>query len=220
MTLNQLAASVANTLRHPHNHELKERIKDLFKEQIALFIRRSIKEHGIDNILIVSYTSPIVKIKTPSSPIKEDIETPTFRTEYKVPKPIRYPGDSPFVYVGTTDRLLSFPYRLPHEHNLALSFFSTGSYYSYYLNNGFIHINTKEHNIFKPRYILVEGLFESPEEVLSMYDDIDGQDIQLPFSADLVGLIRDRVTNLAGAIAQEDPRVEINPHQINQQTNE
>lgn len=212
MTLNQYAASIANALKQPFNHELKERIKDLLKEKVAVYIRRGIDRHGIDDTILVSYTAKLTRVDPLNKPIEEDIKTTSYklRTEFKVPRPIRYRGDSPFIYVGSDDRLMSLPMRNPVEHQLMHSYLSSGGFYSYYLANGYIFINDRPDNKFKSHYILIEGIWESPEQVLSMYDGVDGQDIQLPIPLDVMGLFREEILQLLGSIPPSDIRVEHN----------
>lgn len=207
MTLNQEASNVANTLRQPFNHELKERAKDLIKSELALYIRRSVKDHGIDTMLLLSYVAPITKAPAYPNPIKELKDRTVIRTKYRVPTPVRFENDAPFTYVGTSDGLVSFPMRNANEASIAYLSSSTGSVYSYRIENGYIIINDKPNNTFKSDYIKIESIFESPEEVLSMYDDIDGQDIQLPFPSDLLAIVRSKVLQSLGAIYPDDIKV-------------
>lgn len=208
MTLNQLADSVANAINQPFNHELRERIKDLFKEKFATFIRRSVQQHGIDNTLLLSYTTNIVKVDKYNKPIDNELKQFKLRTEFKVPTPVRFANDAPFTYVGTDDGLLSFPYRNEYEATLTYSFFSTGEFYSYYLSNGYIFINDKPNNRFKGTSIKIESIFESPEEVINIYNEVDGQDTQLPIPLDIINLARVEIMQLVSAIPTDDIAVD------------
>lgn len=207
MTLNQEASSIANTLRQPFNHELKERAKDLIKQALALHIRRSVKEHGIDNTLLLSYSAEIVNIPKYEEPITELKQDYKIRTKYRVPTPVRFKNDAPFTYVGTNDGTHSFPMRNPGEALNMHSYSSTGESYSYYIHNGFIVINSRPYHTFKGKYILVESIFENPEEVITMYKDDDGQNIQLPFPADILAIIRNDVIQSLGSIMPDDIKV-------------
>lgn len=204
MTLNQEASGIANTLNQPFNHELKERAKDLIKQELALYIRRSVRDHGIDQTTLISYDAEIVRVPKYNKPIKEKSEEVIIRTKYKVPTPVRFENDSPFTYVGSVDGMVSFPIRNPAEATILYLYSSTGESYSYYLHNGYVVINDKPNHTFKHLYIKIESIFENPEEVLSIYDDIDGQDIQIPIPADLMASIRDKVLQTLGAIPPND----------------
>ena len=207
MTFNQLAASVANALNQPFNHELKERVKDLFKEHIAMYIRRSIQQHGIDNTLLLSYTAEVERTSLYNSPIPNKKTISKIKTINKVPTPIRFQNDAPFTYVGTDDGLLSFPYRNPFESQLTYSYFPTGEFFTYYLSNGFIVINERPNNSFKGKYIRIESIFENPEEIINMYDNVDGQDTELPFPLDIINIARKEILQMLGAIPTEDIKV-------------
>lgn len=211
MTLNQLADSIANQLRQPFNHELRERIKDLFKEEMSLYIRRSIKEHGIDDILKISYTAKLKLVDELNDPIEDSKKKDKLlRTQFRIPTPVRIKNDSPFTFVGSANRRTSIAKRNLREHYLMHSFSSTGISFSYDYINGYIYLYDHKDNKYKSDYILIESIFESPEEVLSIYDDVDGQDIQLPMPADLVAIIRDKVLQRVGSVQQKDISVEQN----------
>lgn len=204
MTLNQLADSIANQLNQLDNHELKERIKDLFKQEISLYIRRSVRDHGIDNILKLSYDSKLIKVDSFNNIVKEDVKNYVIRTEYRVPTPVRFSNDAPFTKVSSMDGLITIPNRNKREHLIMHSFSFTGGPYSYEYKNGYIVIYDTPDKKFKANYITIESIFESPDEVLSMYNNIDGQDIQLPMPMDMIANAKDRVLQFIGSKLQED----------------
>ena len=211
MTLNQLAASIANQLRQPFNHELQERIKDLFKEEMALYIRRSIKEHGIDDGLKLSYTAKLKYVNELNDPVEDDKnKAKLLRTQFRIPTPVRIKNDSPFTFVGTANRRIGIAKRNVREHTLMHSFSSTGISFSYDYINGHIYVYDHKDNTYKSKYIVIESIFESPEEVLSIYEDVDGQDIQLPMPADIIAIARDKILQRVGSIPQKDISVEQN----------
>ena len=207
-TLNQIADSIANNLKQPFNHELKERVKDYVKQELATLIRRSTKEHGIDEQLILTYDSEIIKVNLYDEPVEEDVKGYKLRSKYRIHKPVRIKNDSPFIYVGTIDGLHSFPIRNEREATIMHSFSFIGESYSYYISNGYIYINTRPHNRYKSKYIRIKAIFENPDEVLSMYDDIDGQDIELPIPIDMIPLFIDKVIQRIGVIRPRDISIE------------
>ena len=214
MTLNEQAALIANTINQPFNHELKERIKDLYKQQMALYIRRSIKEHGVDSSLVIGYNAELIKVGRYNKPIHNEKDDFILRTKYRVPAPVRYPGDSPFIYVGTSDGLISYPMRNQVEGYIMHLYLSTGGSRSYRLENGYIYINEHPHFTPKLETIKVEGIFENPEEVLSMYNDADGQDLHLPFPADIAAIIQGNVLQLIGSVPPKDISVNQSDNKI------
>ena len=58
-TLNQLSSRIVNMIGQPDNHELRERVKDMFKNIFAKYIRQSSERHGIDEILTLSFIASI-----------------------------------------------------------------------------------------------------------------------------------------------------------------
>ena len=61
----------------------------------------------------------------------------------------------------------------------------------YYLDNGYIIIdypraNGEVDNRNKLNEILITGIWENPEEVITMFDNEDGQDVELPFPNDML----------------------------------
>jgi hypothetical protein len=207
ITLNQISSDIASNLGQPFNHELKERIKDIVKAEFATYIRQSIERHGIDDQLILSYISEVEEITKAGLPITEDIKIHKFRTKNKVPATVRYSRDSPFIFVGSVDEGISYPYRDIRTNYYSSFFFSNGKITTYHLENGYIFIESLHPINFKAKYIKIKDIFESPEQILSMYDNNDGQDIQLPLPIDIITIFRDKVIKIVGAVIQNDVNV-------------
>lgn len=192
-TLNSLAARIANMLGQPYNIELKERAKSMVKDLFANRIRQSIQKSGIDDQLKLTFAVPIENIN-----IKDIIgynrELETFNnvlgTRNKIPVPIRVSNDAPFmdVFDKYGNRYTYISDMTSHLFRAYL--FPTGAHSSYTLvNNHLIIIKssntievTDKRNIDD---LLITGIWRDPEEVLTMYQDDDGQDIEIPFPADM-----------------------------------
>ncbi|KAF5080362.1 hypothetical protein DSECCO2_120040 [anaerobic digester metagenome] len=207
MTLNQIAASFANHLNQSSNHELLERIKDMVKEELAMWIRRSVKEHGIDDMLILSYYAEVGMFDAYGNPVEEIYKDYVIRTKYRVPTPVRINNDSPFIYVGSINGQVSYPKRSAYEATLNHLFLPTGGLYSYSISNNYITINDVPHRRFKADTIRIDAIFESPEQVLSMYEDVDGQDLELPIPLDIIPLMRDTIIERLGIIVPDTTEV-------------
>lgn len=207
MTLNQIAASYANHLNQSSNHELIERIKDMVKEELAMWIRRSVKEHGIDSTLVLSYYAEVGMFDAYDNPVEELYKDYVIRTKNKVPTPVRIYNDSPFIYVGSINGLVSYPNRSINEATINHLFLPTGGVYSYRLENGYVIINDVPHRRFKATTIKIDAIFESPEQVLSMYADVDGQDLEIPLPLDIIPLMRDTIIKRLGMIIPDTTEV-------------
>lgn len=193
-TLNQLSTRIANMINQPDNHELKERIKDMFKTTIAKYIRQSTEKNGIDDILTLTFIASVDKLDyedlRPSEyniPYKKTI----IGTVHKIPVPIRIHNDSPFLYVGT---VTGEPYKYLNsiaELKFQNSLYPTGQLVCYHIENGHIIIH-KANSMAEVEdrrtisNIMIKAIWENPDEVLSMFKDVDGQDMELPFPADMI----------------------------------
>ena len=225
-TLNQCANRIASIINQPYNHELKERIKDMVKGMFANRIRQSVEKHGIDNILKLSFIAPVEELNY------EDIFPTEYRisnkikllgTKYKVPTPVRLHSDAPFTFVGNT---IGQPYLYESSLTSAIIRVSgratslpTGSLHFWFILNGRIIIINKndsendESTIRDNRPInevLITGIFENPEEVLSYFTNNDGQDIELPLPNDMIEDIIHTILKVEFNIYPKDEDIKIN----------
>lgn len=105
-TLNQLSSRIVNMIGQPDNHELRERVKDMFKNIFAKYIRQSSERHGIDEILTLSFIASIDELDYDTiRPSKYRIlnKRKLIGTVNKLPVPIRIFNDSPYLYVGSVN---------------------------------------------------------------------------------------------------------------------
>ena len=95
-TLNQLSSRIVNMIGQPDNHELRERVKDMFKNIFAKYIRQSSERHGIDEILTLSFIASIDELDYDTiRPSKYRIlnKKKLIGTVNKLPVPIRIFND-------------------------------------------------------------------------------------------------------------------------------
>jgi hypothetical protein len=209
MTLNEISAFIANQLNQPFNHELKERIKVSAKAELALYLRRSIERHGIDDSLKLGFHAEVHRVNVfDSTIIEEDVEDNIVKTKNKIPYPLRYSGDSPFILVATADRRMSLPKRSISEMNILNEHLAQRPSFSYDLVNNYIEIYDKKEYAFKGKYIYIEAIWENPEEILAIYEDLDSHDINLPIPLDLLSYIKDRVFKFYASVPQENIAIE------------
>jgi hypothetical protein len=193
-TLNQYAARVANMIGQPDNQELKERVKDMIKTGFANRIRQSTERNGIDNILKLSFIATVEEKEFKDihpSQYKVVEGKPVLCTSNKIPVPVRIKNDAPFTFVGTVNGI---PFRYsssPVERRFHPICSPTGTLAGYYLDNGYIIVdypraNGEVDNRNKLNEILITGIWENPEEVITMFDNEDGQDVELPFPNDML----------------------------------
>ena len=211
-TLNLVADKLANLLKQPDNHELKERIKESFKNLMATYIRQSVEKHGIDDSLVISFEVKLITTKFPESIFHEQ-GIQVKRTEFKLPTPVRFQNSSPFVYVG--DGVNAFTYVNEREFTKTISSFPSGSSLIYLYKNGYIYCKSMDDtHIIKHESLRADSIYENPEEVLGYYNlESDFQDTVLPFPRDILARITtELLRNEFGVIP--------NPNEIKVELNE
>lgn len=193
-TLNQLAARIANMINQPDNQDVLERAKDMLKNTFAKYIRQSSERHGVDDILTLSFIAEVDELNYSNVRKSENniINKETLLgTVHKVPVPIRVFNDAPFLYVGSVNgdsyKYLSNISELKFMSNI----YPIQQSICYTLENGRILLHKNKHKIIiddrRPiNEILIKAIWENPEDVLTMYEDIDGQDIELPYPQDII----------------------------------
>lgn len=203
-TLNLVADKLANLLKQPDNHEVKERIKESFKNLMATYIRQSVEKNGIDEALVLPFEVELVNITYPESIFHtEGIEIK--RSKYKIPTPMRIPNSAPFVSVS--DGMSAFTYVNEREFKKSISSFPTGNILIYIFTNGYIYCrSTDETHKIKSTVARVESIYENPEEVIDYYNmESDFQDTVLPFPRDILARITTEVLrNEFGVIPNPD----------------
>lgn len=199
VTLNQLGSKISNILGKPGDHNIQERAKSACKALFATYIRQSIERYGIDEVLKVSFNVPLKCV--PLTDIENTYagigtETCVFTTEHKVPIPLRMQNDAPFLQVYTQHddgSFINYTYASTSMASLLTSIYSpTGVWGSYQIINGKLKIiikntlNDLEIEAKNYRFVTLVYIAESPEDVIAMYSEEDGQDVELPLPADLV----------------------------------
>ncbi|MBD5584354.1 MAG: hypothetical protein HDQ88_04680 [Clostridia bacterium] len=198
-TLNQLGSKISNILGKPGDHNIQERAKSACKALFATFIRQSIERNGIDEAFKVSFNVHLVKVPL------TDIENTyagignrdmVFTTEHKVPTPVRITNDAPFLHVYTQHAdgsFINYKYANNSMAPLLTSIYSpTGVWGAYQIVNGKLKIiikNTLKDFVIDEcdyKYLTLVYIAENPEEVISMYSEDDGQDVELPLPADMI----------------------------------
>jgi len=206
-TLNQYASRVANILGRQADHALLERVKDAFKDIFATRIRQSISRSGIDNAFVISCELPIV---IDNSTTIKDFKI--FKTTSKVPVPVRFNNDAPFTFVGIKEGI-SFSHRTLFEIIKSSQCDVKGflKYYTY--GDGFIRVfiltkySDLELSSTTFEKIIIKSIFENPEEVISIMNNVDSQTAELPFPSDMLeSILQELLKTEFGYVA---PEVEI-----------
>ena len=188
ITLTAQADKIANILRQPDNHELKERIKESFKNMVARHIRQSFEKHGIDDNVLLSFEAKLIDVKYPESNFYKEGRSMK-RSEYKLPAPIRFGGSAPFVSVSDGARAYTYIHPRELHHNSII--LSTGQSGIYIYENGYVYCsNLDETSKLKTQYVYVSSPWEDPEQVLDFYNtESDFQNTVIPVPRDIITAI-------------------------------
>lgn len=221
-TLNQLGSKIANILGKPGDHTIQERAKDACKSLFATYIRQSVERNGIDEVLKVSFNAPLVKV--PLTDIENTYagigaKDVVLTTEHRIPTPLRLPNDAPFLHVYTQHddgSFITYKYANNSLVPLLTTVYSpTGVWGVYQIVNGKLKIIIKntlrsfEINAKNYKFVTIVLVAENPEDILTMYSEEDGQDIELPLPADMIERITYEVLRIEFGIKPTENEVKI-----------
>ena len=193
-TLNTLAIQVASSFDRDSDFLFIERIKDLIIQTRNLFVHRETDKYGINDRYIQPYLATLEKVNAsvdPTIPSRYEI----LRTTNKIPAPIRFNSDVPFVFVGSLDRMIGFrnikPYSIRNSRNLRL----IGNAICYFYTNEYIYIwnNTKLERI------LVEAIYERLDVTKDSTDPTGlcyKDDMEFPLAGDMLNDVIKEVINI------------------------
>lgn len=140
-------------------------------------------------------------------------------TKYKVPTPVRIQSDAPFAFVGDTvgngymyeSSITSLKLRQSGRPTCS----PTGYPRAYIILNGHIiiaeKVGTKDIDDRRPiNEVMITGIFENPDEVLSFFKNEDGQDIELPLPNDMLESIIQEILKTEFGIYPQDLDIKTN----------
>lgn len=187
-SLNQYGSRIAGILGRQADHAMIERAKDAFKAVFATRIRQSVSKNGIDDVLTLTCELPVISDTTISIP-----NFNIFKTNVKVPVPVRFNNDAVFTKV-TCDLFpdLSFCAKSLIEIRLAKNYDVNGFNRYYLYNNGVLKLFSKyvsgdlSLNTTTISKVYLTSIFENPEEVVVAYSTGTSQDVELPFPNDML----------------------------------
>lgn len=198
-TLNELGSKISNILGKPGDHNIQERAKGACKALFATFIRQSIERYGVDEVLKVSFNVPLKCVQLADIENTDNFvgaKETVFTTENKVPTPVRILNDAPYLHVYTQHddgSFITYKYASNSVVPLLTTIYSpTGVWGVYQIVNGRLKIiikNTLKNFDIQPKnykFVTIVYIAENPEEVISMYSENDGQDVELPLPADMI----------------------------------
>lgn len=212
-TLNKLAYQVASSFDRDSDFLFIERIKDLIIQTRNQFVHREIDKYGVNEKYVQPYIAELILVNA-SMDSNIDSRYTLLRTTNKIPSPIRYQTDVPFVFVGSLDRMIGFrnikPYIMKSSRSLRL----IGNAICYFYSNGYIYIwnNTKLESI------LVEAIYEELD-VTQDNNDSTGlcykDDMEFPLAGDMLNDVIKEVINIIRATQDQTDKNPVTTRDIN-----
>ena len=211
-TLAKLAQEVASSFDRGTDFIFIERIKELIINTRMMFIHREIDKYGVSERYIQGYVANLITVNA-SMDSTIDSKLTILRTENKIPAPIRYQTDVPFVFVGSLDRIVSFRYIKPYimKHTRSLRLIGNGICYFYIDGYVYVYNNTKLERI----------LIDAPYESLDVTRDPDStgicyvDDMEFPLAGDMLNAVIAHVKELLRAGNDPNPLNPITTRDIN-----
>jgi hypothetical protein len=193
-TLNTLAYQVASSFDRDSDFLFIERLKDLIIQTRNIFVHREVDKYGVNYRYVQPY---IVELELVNASM--DLNIPSkfelLRSVNKIPAPIRFDGDTPFVFVGSLDRMIGFrnikPYIMQSSRSLRL----IGNAICYFYTNNDIYVwnNTKLDRL------LAETIYEQLD-VTQDNNDPTGlcykDDMEFPLAGDMLNAVIEEVTRI------------------------
>lgn len=99
-SINLIADEITGALNRPFDDMFKSRVKSIIRHQLAVFIRQSIEKSGVDDIFKTKFKVQVQKYINVDFELIGVEDERLFRTINKVPRPLRYKTDEPFLWVG------------------------------------------------------------------------------------------------------------------------
>jgi hypothetical protein len=212
-TLNKLAYQVASSFDRDSDFLFIERLKDLIIQTRNQFVHREIDKYGVNEKYVQPYIAELTLVNA-SMDSTIDSRYELLRTTNKIPSPIRYQTDVPFIFVGSVDRMIGFrnikPYIMKSSRSLRL----IGSAICYFYTDGYVYIwnSTKLENV------LVEAVYEELD-VTQDNDDTTGlcykDDMEFPLAGDMLNDVIKEVINIIRATQDQTDKNPVTTRDIN-----
>lgn len=193
MTLDEIAYNLLNILRGGRSsndeHISINQIKFNVQHYRAMFIRRDYAKHGIVSKTLEQDLGCIPLIKVDGSRCCNlPSDCPVYRTDVKMPKPVRFNLQDAFTFIGKPDGTGAIPKVEPYMVEFLMYDKYTSDRPKYYMIDEYIYV----YNPGGMEYINVRGVFEDPREVHN-FNTCDGQcydpQSDYPLPADMLSAI-------------------------------
>ena len=212
-TLNTLAFQVASSFDRDTDFLFIERIKDLIIQTRNTFVHREIDKYGVNYRYVQPYVADLEEVNASEESTIISKFT-LLRTVNKIPVPLRFNTDVPFVFVGSLDRMIPFRYIKPYIMKFSRNLRLIGGAICYFYTNEYVYV----YNTIKLDKLLLETVFEQLD-VTQDHNDPTGlcykDDMEFPLAGDMLNDVIKEVTNIIRATQDAQPKNPITTRDIN-----
>jgi hypothetical protein len=193
-TLSTLSYEIASSFDRGEDILFLERIKDLVIQSTNTFMHREADKYGVNDRYVRPYKAVLIKVNA-SEDVNISSRFTLLRTTNKIPCPLRYQSDVPFVFVGSLDRQIPFRYMKPYIMNSSRNLPLIGSAICYFYINEYLYVwnNTKLSEI------LIDAIWERLD-VTKNDNDPTGlcykDDMEFPLAGDMLNMVIQEVINI------------------------
>lgn len=204
-SINMLVSEIVHALGQPNSKPLRENIKASIIHTRNELIHQSYQKHGyVDKILNQRFRVTLQDVPDGEIELPEDYDyvgegLRIKKTTQKVPRPIRFNNNLPFMRVSTVGYKTNVPIpfvketsaryvsNLPGMCGLPQYDYINEYLYLFNINDRFTNINQ----------IIIESPFENPKEIKKLNNDVDqydalyGDDDEWLLPEDMIGQIKD-----------------------------
>jgi hypothetical protein len=216
MTLNQIAERICSITNQTNNHRLKERIKDVAKGLFANRMVQIIQQIGINEMFKLSFIIELEeKMKHELYPSPLTNTNKVLASINKLPIRINFSNDAPFTSVSTVTGINCKYLNTDNQQRFSSLLFPNGGLYEYSIINNYLVLyhrnNNNEVEYEDINELIVESIWENPEEVLTYYSDTnDGQNVELPLPSSIIENIIQEILKTEFGIISEDSDTPVN----------
>jgi hypothetical protein len=231
-TLNQIADQVSDALNRPFDDMFKERIKAVFRQESANYIRQQITKHGIDSHFKTRYSTVCKPVNNSDSSLdlNATFNNSCYRSINKVAVPVRYQTDEPFTYVGDISGMIPYIYinlvlydyddylpMVQNANDLEEGQPPAGSPIKYDYRNGYIYVYFKPALESATANIMIEGVHNTYSFIKDESKDskdadlVYNDDVEFPIPDDIIQMVKDKLISGEFSVIDDKDKIK-SPH--------
>ena len=221
-TLNEIARRVIDSLDRPFDPMLLNRVKGYIIDEYNTVAKRAIERNGMSALHRQKYYIELTSAYYPDTnvfTVGSGDRFSCYKSKNRIPTPMRYDNDTPFLYVGSPDYKYPYLYKTPEalmfNDVLGTNYQLTAGaskiicyWFDIYFNLYVVGIPASE----EARFILIEAPYANPRLAFNQ-EDVDAgiryaDDMEFPLTPDLVNSVILAITKNHLTITDHKDKVE------------